>query len=206
MIQKIKESEQAALRAEIEVDGTLEVRPGVILPEKWGFYALAGSQVVTMEQNLAVSHLSKARTFERLASGFPLIPEKHFIDIPKKHAKVRVRSKELEFYFRPADHRDPKIQLFRTEVQGDQRRLETMSTDMVGQNKFKGNEVMLTVWDPAPGLYRYTVEKPLGPGEYAIVETVGEGTAAGDPDLYVWDFGVDSPAEGKGDSAAGRAK
>ena len=104
--QKIKASELAARTAGIDSDRSLEVRPGVILPDDAGLYVLDGKQVSTLEQDLAVSRVDKARTAERVLTGVPLIPSKHHIELPGKTAKLRIHGSEPEFYFRPVDGRD----------------------------------------------------------------------------------------------------
>jgi hypothetical protein len=185
--QKIKASELAARTADINSDRSYEARPGIILPDEAGLYALDGTLVVTMAQNLAVSRLDKARTAERIITGLPIIPAKMHIAIPGKAAKIRLHGGDPEFYFRTADGREPAISLLRAEVKGDKRELETETKDLVGQVNYKGNEMPLLAWDAAQGLYRLTVEKEIEPGEYALIERTKEGV-----ELYVWDFGVDA--------------
>jgi hypothetical protein len=140
LTEKIKASERAARTADINSDRSYEVRPGTILPDEAGLYALDGNIVVTMVQNLAVSHLDKGRTAERIISGVPLIPSKAHIEIPGKSAKLRLHSGDPEFYFRTADGREPSVTLLRVGVKGDKRELETMTTNIVGQSSYKGDE------------------------------------------------------------------
>jgi hypothetical protein len=185
--QKIKASELAARTADIDSDRSYEARPGIILPDEAGLYALDGTLVVTMVQNLAVSRLDKGRTAERIITGLPIIPAKMHIAIPGKSAKLRLHGGDPEFYFRTADGREPAISLLRAEVKSDRRELETETRDLVGQVNYKGNEMPLLAWDAAQGLYRLTVEKEIEPGEYALIERTKEGI-----ELYVWDFGVDA--------------
>jgi hypothetical protein len=196
LVAKLKAADLAARTANIEADSSFEVRPGVLLPDGVGLYALSGGEIFTLAQSLAVSHVNKGRMVEILATGVPIIPEKHNIEIPGKHAKLRISSKDLEFYFRTADGRVPDMNLLRTDIQGDKRKLEDMSTNIVGINDYKGHEIRIQVWDAAHGLYRFTVEQALAPGEYALVESSPEG----DVSLYVWDFGVD-PTPGEASAA-----
>jgi hypothetical protein len=193
LTKKIKVTELAARTADIDSDRSYEARPGILLPDNAGLYALDGKVVVTMEQNEAVSHLDKGRVAERIVTGVPLIPMKAHIEIPGKHAKIRLHSSDPEFYFRTADGRDPAVSLIRiTAVKGDKRELETSTTNIVGQTNYKGDEMPLLVWDAAQSLYRLTVEKQLEAGEYALVERGPEGLA-----MYVWDFGVDAAGSKK---------
>ena len=195
LAQKIQESARAKRVADVDSDRSFEVRPGLILPDDFGLYALDGNVIRTMQQDHAEAHFDKARTFERIATGMPLIKSKQNVDIPGKNANIRMQSADPEFYFRTADQRDPQMSLLRVEVSGDKRSLETITTDMVGQSTYKNHEYAIQEWDAAHGLYRFTMEQTLEPGEYALIETTPEGH-----DLYVWDFGVDVSPAGKGDA------
>jgi hypothetical protein len=188
LAQKIKASQLKALTAGIDSDRSLEIRPGVILPDEAGLYALDGLKVSTMEQDLAVSRMNKGREVARIASGVgPLISSRHEIEIAGKRAKLRIGASEPEFYFRPVDGRDPDFSLLQLEVYDGKRKIESMSTNIVGMSKYKNRQVSLLGWDAARGVKRFTVEQKLEPGEYAIVENRPDGEV----DLYIWDFGVD---------------
>jgi hypothetical protein len=188
LVAKLKAADLAARTANIDADSSYEVREGLLLPDAVGLYALSGTQIVTLQQTLAASHLNKARTVERVASGVALIPQKHDLEIPGKHANLRVSPNDLEFYFRTADGKPPDMELLRTVIQGDRRKLEAMSTNVVGINNYKGSDIRIQIWDAAEGLYRFTVEQALTPGEYALVQNDAEGNVS----LYIWDFGVDT--------------
>jgi len=188
LVEKIKATELAERTKDVNTDRSYEVRPGVILPDAAGLYVLDGTKILAMEQDQAESRMDKGREVARIATGVPLINTKHHIELPGKHAKVRVRSTEPEFYFRPVDGREPQISLLRLDVNGDKREVETVSTNMVEISKTKGHEISLLPWDAAKGLTRFTVEQRLEPGEYAITESRPDGEV----DLYVWDFGVDA--------------
>ncbi len=192
LAQKIKASELAARTADIDSDRSLEVRPGVILPDDAGLYVLDGKQVSTMQQNLAASHLDKGRTVARIVTGVPLISDKHRIDLPGKSAKLRIHSDEPEFYFRPVDGRDAHLSLLKLEVSGNQRNVETMSTNVAEISTYKNHEISLLAWDAARGVKRFTVNEKLEPGEYAVIENRPDGQV----DLYLWDFGVDANPDG----------
>ena len=187
--QKLKAADLAARTAGIDADTSFEVRPGMLLPDGAGLFAVSGDQVFTLQQTLAVSRLNKGMFVARLATGVPLISDRHTIEIAGQHAKLRIVPRGLEFYFRTADGKPPEMALLRTTVQGDKRKLENMSTNVVGINSYKGNEVPLQMWDAAQGLYRFTIEQALTPGEYALAES----NAEGDVSLYIWDFGIDAP-------------
>src|SRR5438309_10672930 len=187
LAKQIAESERAARFAELNVDTSFEVRPGIFLPDDTGFYVLDGSKIAVMQQEKAEIHTEKGRALEKIITGMPLISGKQDVEIPGKQAKLRIRTGDAEFYFRTADKREPHLTLLRAEVKGEKRTVAIISTNIAGQQTFKNHEVSLLQWDAARGLYRYTVDQPLESGEYAIIETTpGEGQS-----MYVWTFGVD---------------
>jgi hypothetical protein len=190
--QQIAETERKARFADLNVDTSFEVRPGTFLPDNAGFYVLDGNRVNLMQQEKAELHTEKGRAIEKVITGMPLIPSKQDMIIPGKEAKLRVHTGDLEFYFRPADQREPHLTLLRAEVKNDKRTVAVISTNIAGQQTFKNQEVSLLQWDAARGLYRYTVDQPLQPGEYAVIESVpSEGQS-----MYVWTFGVETSTQG----------
>jgi hypothetical protein len=89
---------------------------------------------------------------------------------------------------RPDDGREPRFRLLRLEVNGSHRVVETISLRMSGEQVHNSKEVEFQTWTPATGVFRYTVNEKLAPGEYAFVELTNEGING-----YVWDFGIDPP-------------
>ena len=187
LTKEIAESEKAARFADLNVDTSFEVRPGVFLPDQAGFYAVDGNKVAAMQQEKAEVHTEKGRAVAKIVTGMPLISGKQDMEIPGKQAKLRIHTGDAEFYFRTADQREPHLTLLHATVKGEKRALEVITTNIVGQQKVKGREVSLLQWDAARGLYRFTVDQALDPGEYAIIET----TDAEGQSTYVWTFGVD---------------
>jgi hypothetical protein len=198
LTKEIQESEKAARFADLDVDTSFEVRPSVFLPDGVGFYALDENKISVMQQEKAETHLEKGRTAERIITGIPLISQKQDVEIPGKEAKLRIHTADPEFYFRTADKRDPHLTLLRAEVKGDKRALEVISTNLAGQQTYKHSEVSLLQWDAARGLYRFTVDQALAPGEYAVLET----TTSEGQSTYVWTFGVDLPGKAAGSPPA----
>src|SRR5262249_51548536 len=149
--------------------------PGLFLPDEKGFYLIDGNQIVAMELTKTATHVDKGRAIEKVLSGVSLIPDKHNVEIPGKSAKLRVHATEPEFYFRPSDGREPQLTLIRVDSKGDKRALMETSTNVVGDNSYKRDEVSMTIWDAARGVYRFTVDQALAPGEYAILENTPDG-------------------------------
>ena len=179
----------AELAKEINVDRSLEIKPGVFLPDAVGFYSLEDKQIYEMKQSLAVTKISKGREVERILSGVPLIPRKMSLEIPDAHAALRLITAEPEFFMRPADEREPRFRLLRVQVKGGRRIVENVSIQITGEQSHHADDLDFQTWTPARGVFRYTVNQRLEPGEYAFVEMVGE-----DINSYVWDFGIDPPS------------
>lgn len=199
LAKQIAESERAARFTGLDVDTSFEVRPGTFLPDDVGFYVLDGNRIAPMQQEKAEMHIEKGRAIAKIVTGVPLISSKQDVEIAGKQAKLRIHTGDAEFYFRTADKREPHLKLLRAEIKGEKRALEIISTNIAGQQSYKDRQVSLLQWDAARGLYRFTVDQPLGPGEYAVIET----TPTEGQSMYMWTFGVDLPGNPK--PAAGKA-
>jgi hypothetical protein len=185
---KIHASAVAERAKNIDVDRSLEIKPGLFLPDGVGFFSLENKLIYEMKQSQTVSKLSKGREVERILSGVPLIPRKMTLEIPDAHAALRLTTAEPEFFMRPADDREPRFRLLRVQVKGGHRIVENVSIHITGDQTHKAEDIDFQTWTPARGVFRYTVNQRLEPGEYAFVEMVGE-----DISSYVWDFGIDAP-------------
>jgi hypothetical protein len=186
---KIRASNLAERTKGIDVDLSLQIKPGLFLPDGEGFYALdRDSQIRVMKQSSADVKLSMGREAEKIFTGIPLIPSKKTMEIPGERAAMRIKTAEPEFFMRPSDEREPRFHLLRAEVKGGHRVLDNISVLITGEEKHKGNEIAIQTWTPARGVFRYTMEQRLEPGEYAFIEMTDQGASG-----YVWDFGVDLP-------------
>jgi hypothetical protein len=185
---KIHASEVVMHTQDINVDRSLEIKPGLFLPDAVGFYALETKTIYEMKQSLAASHLSKGRETERILTGVPLIPEKQTLEIADAHAALRLAVTEPEFFMRPADDREPHFRLLRAEIKNGHRVLDNVNIHMSGEQTHHATDLDFQTWTPARGVFRYTVSQRLEPGEYAFVEMTDEGINS-----YVWDFGIDAP-------------
>jgi hypothetical protein len=172
-----------------QVDASLEVHPGLLLPDGAGMFVLANRQFEALKQDTAESKIDIGHELEKTVAGVPLIDTKHHIELPGKRSDIRFGTGDLEFYMRTADQREPRMKLLRAHLRGDYRLLETQSESVVKDTTEQGDDVATLLWNMAPGVYRFTIDKNLAPGEYAFVEQTSDGV-----DLHVWDFGVDAPS------------
>ncbi len=186
---KIRASTLAQLTKDIDVDRSLEIKPGLFLPDAIGFYALdRNNNIREMKQSTAEVKGSTGREVEKILTGVPFIPSKATMDIPGERAAMRLTTAEPEFFMRPVDRREPRFRLLRAQVKGGHRLIDTVSIDFTGEQKHKATDIEIQTWTPATGVFRYTLDERLEPGEYAFVEMTADGISG-----YVWDFGIDAP-------------
>jgi hypothetical protein len=188
---KIRASNIAMMTKDIDVDRSVEIKPGLFLPDAIGFYALdRDKQIHEMKQSNAEIKLNAGRETEKILAGVALINSKKTMDIPGPRAAMRLTTAEPEFYFRPADEREPRFRLLRAQVKGGKRVIDDITVHFTGEATEKVNEIEMQTWVPATGLFRYTMDQRLEPGEYAFVEMTADGISG-----YVWDFGIDLPGQ-----------
>ncbi len=186
IVAKVHNQESGRLAEPLDIDASLEVAPQIFLPPGVGLFAFNGKAVLPVPQAETTSKLSKGHFLEQVMVPVPIIPTRHNVSIHGMHAKLRLRTDQPEFYMRTADARTPEIQLIRAKAHGENRQIEKVD-ELFGEQRSAGDTISMQRWEIARGVYRFTLSKPLAPGEYALAEMVGdEGTS-----LYVWDFGVD---------------
>ncbi len=204
LLEKVHIQESAA-KAEtpVDVDASLLVAPGVFLPDGEGMFAFEGKSIKKIEQAGSQVRVDRKTVLKQVLSPIPIVPSKHYIELPGPKAAVRLTSSIPEFYLREVatdPERDsallrtrrqsdagPEIALVHTQVKGGKRRLESIRS-MFGQEISEDvNEVAIQRWEVAPEIYRFTLSAPLPPGEYVLAEILPDGI-----NMYVWDFGVDA--------------
>src|SRR5271163_453832 len=120
LLEKVRIQEAAAnAQTPVDVDASLTVAPGVFLPDGEGMFALEGKSVKKIEQAGAQVRADKSNVLKTL-SPIPMIPSKHYIELPGAKAPVRLTSALPEFYLREV-FTDPERDsaLLRTRRQGE---------------------------------------------------------------------------------------
>ena len=201
--EKLKEVRQTQLAQELDVDASIEIAPGMFLPEEDGLFILqcqpedpqnprpatARCAVLTLSQIATEAKTDKKQLLKQIFSPIPIVPGKQRISAAGKAAAIRLNTTQPEFYIRTADAREPEMELIRAVVKGDKREVNVVSTNVVGQQKNDYKAVAVQRWQIAKGVFRITLGESLEPGEYVLAEFLpGEGV-----NVFVWDFGVDGP-------------
>jgi hypothetical protein len=198
-----------------DVDASLQVAPGVFLPQGEGMFVVAGKSVTLLEQAGSARKTDKKQFLKQVLSPIPIVPSKINVEIPGSRAKVRVTTAQAEFYLREAPpdperaspivkssrpgESGPEVELVKATVKGNNRRLESIRNLFGEQIDTQRTTISVERWEVAPNVYRFTLSQPLPPGEYALAEILQDGM-----NLFVWDFAVEGTASAK--AAAEKAK
>jgi hypothetical protein len=209
LLEKVRIQEAAAnAETPVDVDASLRVAPGVFLPDGEGMFALEGKSIRKIEQAGSQVRTDKKNVVKQVLSPIPIVPSKHYIELPGAKASVRLTSSQPEFYLRETatdpEHDStllrtkrqgesgPEVALVHALVKGDKRRLESIQSLFGQEISEDRDEIAIQRWEVAPEIYRFTLSAPLPPGEYVLAEVLSDGI-----NMYVWDFGVDAPPASK---------
>jgi hypothetical protein len=197
---------EAARRAapSLDVDASLEVLPNVFLPPGAGAFLLQGRSLTTLTQAETQERRDKKQTAKQILVPIPIVPTRRNIMIQGARAHLRVSDARPEFWIRMFGSEIPRVELVRVHVHGPVRVVENVDT-LFSVDAEVSNALSLQEWPVAQRVFRYTLEQPLSPGEYALTQTNGVRGQDADITLYVWDFGVD-PGVGAGVPAAPKKK
>jgi hypothetical protein len=169
------EEEQAerALRREIAA-----------IPMNPGTYYEQGNQVksLTMADYKVIT--DKKRQALKVLSPIPLIPGKASVVIQGDHSKFVVNDERPQFYFRMA--KQERFGIVRLTPKKTVRVVENIAIIPVSKENVEEQKQVETFQQELAGdLYKVWPEKPLTPGEYAVIEFT-----EGEIELLIWDFAV----------------
>ena len=206
-----KEAEE---EKQAELERTPEVAPKLRLPDGGGVLVLDyyrdEPELVELEQ--ATSELSNDRKGNILRATInPLASQKSKIELPGPHAKVQVHVPRPSIYVNVDDtlakskSGDPdktndallmppsklqRYRLVRMNANKDSRVVGNLKVTITGKTSQEQVFVPSQGESISGGWIRVTPTQDLVPGEYAIVEMLGDK----EMNLYVWDLGIDPSA------------
>jgi hypothetical protein len=200
------EEESNKLEVAMDVDASLQVAPGVFLPPGEGMFVVDGRSVTPLQQVDTQLKTDKKQTLKQIIVPVPVVSGKRNLEIEGAKAKLRITSAQPEFYLREAPpdpdrispvrkssrpgESGPEVELIRAVVKGNKRRVESIRSLMGQELSQDRNTISIERWDLAPTVFRFTLSQKLEPGEYVLAEILRNGM-----NLYVWEFGVDAPAQ-----------
>lgn len=154
------------------------------IPQETGVYLIAGSMLTPLKAADPKVVNNKGRHLLKLASPIPLITDKSWLEVDGLHSGTVVKEARPEFYFRLAS--EERFGLVRMSEHKGNRVVEKLTIMPVVKEVVEEPELVETFRrQVGENLYKIWPEKPLAPGEYALVEYT-----EGKVNMQVWDFGV----------------
>lgn len=170
-----EEKAERALRHQIES-----------IPMDVGAYYTVGDQVKGLPLADYQIVTNKKRKTLQVLSPVPLVPGKASVVIQGDRSKFVVKEERPEFYLRLS--KQERFGIVELTPKKNVRVVENISIlPVVKQNVEDRKQMDTFQQELASGLYKVWPEKPLSPGEYALVE-YSDDTENGEIDLLVWDF------------------
>jgi hypothetical protein len=192
---KQDDNKEAQASAEEEQAERALRRQIAAIPTDPGTYYEQGDQVkaLTMADYKVIT--DKKRQALKVLSPVPLIPGKASVVIQGEHSKFVVNEDRPEFFFRLA--KQERFGIVRLTPKKTVRIVENIAIIPVSNESIQEQKQVETFQQElANGLYKVWPEKPLTPGEYAVIEY-----AQGEVALLIWDFAY-RPGEGPAQAAA----
>ncbi len=177
-------------RAEVEEDKAerAEEREIASIPMDAGAYYKRDKKIEAVPSADYQVITDKKRRALQMISPVPLIPGKATVVVKGDHAKFVVTEVRPSFYLRLA--KEERFGIVRLTPKKNTRIVENISIVPVAKQAIEERKQMDTFEQQvADGLYRVWPEKPLTPGEYALVEYSDKDDVE-DVELLVWDFAV----------------
>jgi hypothetical protein len=173
---KEQDEEDAAVRAEREEVGRI--------PRETGTYYIHGPKLEPLKVADVKIVSDKKRSVLKVLSPIPIVPGKSTVELDGGASQFRVTEDRPEFYFRLAG--PEALAIVKLSAKKNLRVVENVSKLDITQEVTEERVVVDTFKKAiADQLYKIWPEKPLEPGEYALIEFT-EGAV----NPQVWDFGV----------------
>ncbi len=163
------------------------------IPMETGAYYKVDGKVKALKPADYQIITNKKRSVLQVLSPIPLIAGKASVVIKGEHSDFNVREERPDFFLRL--EKEERFGIVTLTPKNNLRVVEDISIIPVSKQGIEQRKQMDTFeQELASGLYRVWPQKPLGPGEYALVEYNDNGDA-NNVELLVWDFAVKVPAQ-----------
>ena len=178
---KQESEEDAALRAQAQEITIIPIDPGAYYmhDDKPEVMKMAEAKVVT----------DKRRQVLKVLSPIPMVSGKATLEIDGETARFRVTSDRPEFYFRLGD--DEHFDIVKLTPKKDARIVETITIIPITKEVHEEQKPVGTFKKQmSDQLFKIWPEKPLEPGEYALVEYTPVEFTNQSINAKTWDFSV----------------
>lgn len=163
------------------------------IPMETGAYYKGGGQIKPLKMADYQVITDKKRRALQAVSPIPLFAGKASVVIKGDHSEFTVREERPDFYLRL--EKEERFGIVTLTPKKDARVVEDIAIIPVTKEGIEQRKQMDTFEQQlASGLYRIWPQKPLTPGEYALVEFEDKGDV-NEVELLVWDFAVRSESQ-----------
>jgi len=160
------------------------------IPQENGVYLIEGDKLTPVKAAEAKINNNTKRTVLKILSPLPLVSGKATLEVDGAHATFGTANREPEFYIRL--EQDERFGIVRLAEHKGNRVVEKMTIVPVSKEVIEEPDLVDTFRkQEADGLFKIWPEKPMPPGEYALVEYT-----EGKVNMRVWDFFI-APGTGK---------
>jgi hypothetical protein len=182
-----EEAAASAAEDKAERDARKEVEQ---IPATEGVYLIEGGKLIPVKPGESKIVTDKKRSVLKVLSPIPLVSGKATLELDGSHAPAGTANREPEFYIRLSA--EERFGIVRMSEHKGNRVVEKLTIVPVSKETVEEPDLVATFRKQvADGLFKIWPEKPLEPGEYAVVEYTD-----GKVNMQVWDFFV-APGTGK---------
>ncbi|HEX7359093.1 MAG TPA: hypothetical protein VF283_01240 [Bryobacteraceae bacterium] len=196
-VAKTKRLHQAAVQSQQEINQEFAAeaqakraleREIASIPDQVGVYYKVGGKIEQLPSASFQVVTDKKRAILKHLSPIPIVPGKASVVIDGSHSKFIVHSARPQFFLRP--EQQDQFGIAKLTPKKDKRIVESVSiTPVINQDVENRKESEIFTQQLGENLFKIWPEKPLTPGEYAVVEYTGDTySRKGDVELLVWDF------------------
>jgi hypothetical protein len=153
------------------------------IPRNPGVYILEGNQTRTLKAAESTVHTNKGRSILKVMSPIPMVTGKATLEINENHSATVLNLDRPEFYIQI--DKEERFGIVKLTPQKGVRIVEKITTVPVTKEVVEEPEEVETFRRQLSpdGLYKIWPQKPLEPGEYAVIQY-----EPGKMDMQVWDF------------------
>jgi hypothetical protein len=185
-VKQRQESESEVKKADAEEEkAEREARRAIQrIPQDTGVYHIDGAELTPIKQADPKVVNNKGRHVLKLVSPVPLVSDKSWLELDGLHSANAYKDNRPEFYIRLAS--EERFGIVKMSEHKGNRVVEKLTILPVVKEVAEEPELVDTFRQQVgEGLYKIWSEKPLAPGEYAVVEYT-----EGKVNMQVWDFSV----------------
>ena len=152
------------------------------IPMNAGAYFVQGDEVKTLDYAESTVVTSKKRKALKMITPIPILAGKATVQVKGERAKLVVSNSEPEFYLRL--EQQERFGIIQLTPQKGVRIVENIDIMPITNENFENpKQIPIFQREMMTGLFKVWPEKPLEPGQYALVEFT-----EGEVNLRIWDF------------------